>query len=134
MNKIDHEILSKAEFSSLNYDNKFMSQLHYLRNLNIENADQVKDVVAALEIIKLKLTAWVNENRTALEPEETAFLMDIYKKNLALLKKHEGVDFDRALVSYKMCLRVFQFIMAALYDYPDRIFGFMELPQQIRSL
>lgn len=134
MNRIDHEILSKAEFSLFNNDNEFLAQLHYLDEINIEVADQVKDAVKALEIIQLKLTAWLNENRTALEPEEAVFMINIYIKHLALLKKHEGVNFEKTLISYKMCLRVFQFIMAALYDYPDRIFGFMELPQQIRSL
>lgn len=134
MNRIDHEVLSKAEFSPLDNDNEFMSQLHFLRDLDIEVADQVKDAVMALEIIQLKLTAWLNENKTALETEEADFMMNIYLKHLDLLKKYEGVDFEKALVCYKMCLRVFQFIMAALYDYPDRMFGFTELPQQIKSL
>jgi len=133
-NKIDHELLSKAEFAPWDDENEFMDQLAYMRDFNIENADQVNDAIKALEIIKLKLTTWVNENRTALEPEETAFMMNIYAKHLALLKAHEGVDFDRALISYKMCLRVFQFIMAALYDYPDRIFGFIDLPEEVRGV
>ncbi len=134
MKKIDHEVLSKAEFSPLDNDNEFMAQLHFLRDLDIEDADKVNDAVMALEIIQLKLTAWLNENRTAFEPEEAAFMINIYVKHLALVKKHEGVDFERTLVCYKMCLRVFQFIMAALYDYPDRMFGFAELPWQIKSL
>lgn len=134
MKKIDHEVLSKAEFSPLNNDNEFMSQLHYLRELNIEKADRVNDAIRALEILQQKLTVWVNENRTAFEPEEAVFMINIYIKHLALLKKHEGVNFEKTLISYKMCLRVFQFIMAALYDYPDSILGFMELPQEVRSV
>lgn len=134
MNKIDHDVLSKAEFSPLDNDTEFLSQLHFLCDLDIEDADKVNDAVMALEIIQLKLTAWLNENRTALEPEEAAFMINIYVKHLALLKKHEGVNFEKTLISYKMCLRVFQFIMAALYDYPDSILGFMELPQEVRSV
>jgi len=105
-----------------------------MRELNIADAAQVNDAIKALEIIKLKLTTWVNENRTALEPEETAFVMNIYEKHLTILKAQEGIDFDRAMISYKMCLRVFQFIMAALYDYPDRILGFIDLPEEVRGL
>jgi len=134
MNKIDHEVLSKAEFSLFNNDNEFLAQLHYLRELNIEDADKVNDAIRALEILQQKLTVWVNENRTAFEPEEAAFIINIYVKHLALLKKHEGVNFEKTLISYKMCLRVFQFIMAALYDYPDRIFGPRVLPQEVRSV
>jgi len=133
-NKLDHEVLSKAEFAPWDDENEFMDQLAYMRDFNIEDADRVNDAIRALEIIKLKLTAWVNENITALEPKETAFMMNIYEKHLALLKGHEGVDFERALISYKTCLRVFQFIMAALYDYPDRIFGFIDLPEEVRRV
>jgi len=111
-----------------------MTQLKNMRELNIADAAQVNDAIKALEIIKLKLTTWVNENRTALEPEETAFVMNIYEKHLTILKAQEGIDFDRAMISYKMCLRVFQFIMAALYDYPDRILGFIDLPEEVRGL
>ncbi len=134
MRKIDHKVLLKAEFLSLNYDNEFMEQLRYLSSLNIEDAHQVKEAVIALEILKLKLTKWINENKSALESEEAIFMINIYEKHLALLKEHEGVNFNKALVSYKMCLRVFQFIMAALYDYPDRIFSFVGLPQEIREI
>lgn len=135
MKKINHKILKESEFAPWDDENEFMAQLAYMRDLNIENAEQVYDAIMALEIIKLKLATWVNQNRTALEPKEAAFMINIYEKHLALLKAHEGIDFDRALISYKMCLRVFQFIMAALYDYPDRIIGFsFDLPVEVRGV
>jgi hypothetical protein len=134
MNAIDHNALINAELYPCCDDEQFLAQMRFLREINIEDQDEVNNAIRALEILKTNMIGWSVTHKSVLEPDEMEKMMQIYDKRLTLLRQNAGLSFERALTSYRICLRIFQFVMSAIYDYPDEGLGRAALPDAIREL
>jgi len=135
MKTIDLVILQNCDFYPwLNEDNDLLEQIKFLKNIDIHNQIEVCNTIKALEILEFKLMDWLNKYQTLLNEYDIVYLLGLYRKHLSLVKEHEGVNFEKALCSLKMCLRMLQFVMCALYDFPDPIFGNFDMPDEIRNI
>ena len=115
-------------------DDASLQALGFFKEVSMHNPEQVADAIAALQTLQQTMTELLGEHPTALEPVEADYMLSLYAKHLGLLQQHEGRNFDTAHTSYRMCLRIFQFIMAALYDFPNEYMGTQDIPQEIREL
>lgn len=129
---IDLTVLKKCDFVPVvDGNSELLGQLRYLRGLDVHDAGQVHHAICALEIIGNRLTEWSASFKGTLDEEDMECFLELFRKHLAFMKKYEGVHFERAASSYRMCLRMLQVIFGMLYE----VFAGDEgLPGEIRGM
>jgi hypothetical protein len=132
---IDLNALQNCDFEPHLHENIiFLTQLAFFRDIVIDDSHEMHTAIAALEILKIKLDGWLIRHKSHFTGADINYLSDMLERNLTQLRRHEGVDFINTAGSFRMCLRIIQFILAAFYDVPDNIFGFCSVPREIMEL
>jgi predicted XRE-type DNA-binding protein len=132
---IDHRILKNCDFYPwLNEENDLLIQLTHINNHNLEDQEKMQELLEALDILKAKVQRLMFENRSTLTEDEITVLMEMLGRHIGIIRAHEGRQFEKCRSSVNISLRLIQFLLCSLYDYPDHIFGPREIPGEIRGM
>jgi len=105
-------------------------EIEKLKGIDIGNQNEVMASIEILEALDRNFYGLLLNHDIFFDENEIESILNLYRKSLNVLKKHEGVDQWEAAWALKSCLRIIQLLMGLLYD----SFIGPGLPKAVREL